>query len=431
MPKSQKILVAAYAFSPTLGSEFAQGWNYVQNMKAGYRLTVLVGSSDGRMGDFSQLDHPAVMALAGEVEIVAVQPDWFCKLIKWLDVTIGLHWLFVLGLRRWHWLAYQKAAQLHGQQPFDAAHQLGPVGFRNPGYLHRLAIPGYWGPIGGFQYINLSMAFRSNPKYAVMSVIRNISTYFAARSGYVRSAVRGFDRLSFATETNRRNFGDLYRVTGPVLSDQATAGSTATVAAAAKPLLPPLRVIWCGSIDARKNIGLLVDIAARLQQLGSAVDITVIGSGGMLAGVTRRVESSQLSNIRFTGQIPRADVQALFQSAHVLCFTSLSEANTSTFFEALEAGCVPFALDLDGFSSNITDDIGYKIAIRSGWSAVVDDYAGKLDALSKNSSRLAQFSQAVYAALPDHSWKTLAGRHREILQSLSATQLSEIDGENA
>lgn len=431
MPKSQKILVGAYAFSPTLGSEFAQGWNYVQNMKADYRLTVLVGSSDGRMGDFSQLDHPAVTALAGEVEIVAIRPDWFCNLIKWLDVTMGMHWLFVLGLRRWHWLAYRTASRLHRQQPFAAAHQLGPVGFRNPGYLHRLDIPSYWGPIGGFQYIDLHMAVRSSPKYGAISVIRNISTYIAARSGYVRSAVRGFSRLSFATETNRRNFAALYRVAGPVLSDQATAGAAATVDAASKRPSPPLRVIWCGSVDARKNIRLLIDIAERLHQMDSPVDITVIGSGAMLSGAIRRVENLQLARLRFTGQIPRTEVQGLFRNAHILCFTSLSEANTSTFFEALEAGCVPFALDLDGFSSNITDDIGYKIDIGPGWWAVVEDYAGKLDALSNDPVRLLQFSQAVQAALPAHSWQALAGRHREILNSLLVTQRMEIDGGNA
>ena len=77
MPTEKRVLLTAYAFSPTMGSEFAQGWNYVQEMKSRYRLTVLVGSSDGRMGDFSLLQHPAVKALDGAVDIVQVQPDLF------------------------------------------------------------------------------------------------------------------------------------------------------------------------------------------------------------------------------------------------------------------------------------------------------------------------------------------------------------------
>lgn len=419
IPKTQKILVAAYAFSPTLGSEFAQGWNYVQNMKSAHTLTVLVGSSDGRMGDFNLLDHPAVHAIANDVEIVTVQPDWFCKAIKWLDVSMRLHWLFVLGLRRWHWLAFQKAAEMNRQDPFDAAHQLGPVGFRNPGYLHRLGIPSYWGPIGGFQYINLHLAFRSSGLYGLVSIVRNISTYFAARSSYVRSAVRGFDRLSFATETNRRNFSGLFGVDGPVLSDQATAQNRAVAATDAKPHPVPLRVIWCGSIDARKNIRLLIEIARMLQDRKAAVDITVIGSGGLLKDSVRRVKKLQLSNLHFTGQIPRQEVQTLFHNAHALCFTSLSEANTSTFFEALEAGCIPIALDLDGFSSNITDEIGYKIPVENGWADVVENYVSKLEYLSENPDALTRFSQALAGVLPEYSWQTLAARHAGILDALT------------
>lgn len=420
MPETKKILVAAYAFSPTLGSEFAQGWNYVQNMKAQHKLTVLVGSSDGRMGDFALLDHPSVHAMADDVEIITVQPDWFCKAIKWLDVSLRLHWLFVLGLRRWHWLAFQKAAQLNQQNPFDAIHQLGPVGFRNPGYLYRLGIPSYWGPIGGFQYINLHMAFRSSAFYGLVSIVRNISTYFAARSGYIRSAVRGFDRLSFATETNRRNFLSLFDVDGPVLSDQATIQKVAAIKEAAKPSPNPLRVIWCGSIDARKNIRLLIEIAKLLQHRNVPVTITVIGSGALLKDSIRRMEKLNLSNLRFTGQIARSEVQSLFQTAHALSFTSLSEANTSTFFEALEAGCIPIALDLDGFSSNIKEGIGFKIPIEAGWSAVVENYVSKLEHLSKNPDVLTKMSRSLADSLPQYSWETLAGRHADILAALTA-----------
>ena len=216
-----RLLVCAYAFSPVLGSEFAQGWNYVREMAGRYRLTVLVGSTDGRMGDFANLSHPEVLALGADVAIVPVAPDWFCRLIKYLDVRIGLTWLFVFGLRRWHRLALGKARALHAAVPFAAVHQLGPVGFRNPGQLYRLGVPAYWGPLGGFQFVNLAMAWRSDRKYGALCLIRNVSTWLAARSATVRQAMRRFDRLSFATETNRANTARLTGRSGPVLSDQA------------------------------------------------------------------------------------------------------------------------------------------------------------------------------------------------------------------
>lgn len=418
MSKEKRVLLCAYAFSPTLGSEFAQGWNYTQEMKSRYDLTVLVGSSDGRMGDFSQLDHPAVMALAKSVEIVRIQPDIFCKIIKWFDVRLGMSWLFVLGLRRWHWLAYQEAKRLNATRDFHAVHQLGPVGFRNPGYLHRLGIASYWGPIGGFQYIDLKLAFRSSPRYGLTSLVRNINTFISARSPYVRSAIKGFQQLSFATATNKRNFEALYCIKGPVLSDQATALHEAVLHD--KPAVPPLRIVWCGSVDARKNIRLLLDIAARLQLMAAPIKITVIGTGGQLEAAIEDARARQLGNICFTRQLPRQEVQEQFREAHVLSFTSLSEANTSTFFEALEAGCIPVALDLDGFSSNITDDIGVKVDTAAGWDAIVDAYVTGLTELAIDPDRRARHISAIRRDVGRFSWTTLAANHAAILDGLIA-----------
>lgn len=417
MSTKKRVLLSAYAFSPTLGSEFAQGWNYVQQMQTRYRLTVLVGSSDGRMGDFSLLEHPAVKALGDAVEIVRIEPDLFCRVIKWCDVRLGMSWLFVLALRRWHWLAYREARRLHETFRFEAVHQLGPVGFRNPGYLYRLGIPSYWGPIGGFQYIDMKLAFRSSPRYWLISMVRNISTYIAARSSYVKAAVRGFHSLSFATATNKRNFEALYGVRGPVLSDQAMVRHETVFHD--KPVAPPLRVVWCGSVDARKNIRLLLDIAAQLQFIAAPITITVIGAGSLLDVAVEHARERKLANLRFTRQLPRPEVQQQFREAHVLSFTSLSEANTSTFFEALEAGCIPVALDLDGFSTNITDDIGAKVDTVAGWEAIVDDYVTRLAELATDPDRRAQHVAAIRRDADRFSWTTLAAQHAAVLHELT------------
>ncbi len=420
------LLVSAYAFSPVLGSEFAQGWNYVRQMRHVYRLTVLVGSSDGRMGDVAHLDHPFVAALGAGVRIVPVEMDRFCRVIKVLDVRYGLSWLFVLGLRRWHRLAFRRAAALHRENPFVAVHQLGPVGFRNPGYMHKLGVPSYWGPIGGFQYVDLKLAFRSSFRYGLTSLVRNVSTFLAARSGHVRTAVRGFDRLSFATLTNRRNFAALYDVDGPVLSDQAMVEEPSTEAVTAKDLTagtrksepPPLGIVWCGSIDARKNIRLLLDIATRLQAMATPCAITVIGTGGMIEIAHAVVAERDLTNVHFTGLIPRDEVQEAFRQAHALCFTSLSEANTSTLFEALDAGCIPVAFDLDGFSTNISDDIGFRIDPRQDWNAIVGDYADRLDAIARDADLRARLTLAIRRDATRYSWASLAERHASIVASL-------------
>ncbi|MGK6323000.1 glycosyltransferase family 4 protein [Sphingomonas sp. DT-51] len=412
-----RLLVSAYAFSPELGSEFAQGWNYVQQMKHHFRLTVLVGSADGRMGDVTLLDHPAVRALGEDVAIVVVPMDRFCGLIKVLDVRLGLSWLFVLALRRWHWLALRRARQLHRAMPFVAVHQLGPVGFRNPGYMYRLPIPSYWGPIGGFQYVDSALARRSDRRYGLLAMVRNATTFLAARGGYVARAVRGFDCLSFATKTNRDNFACLYRSDGPVLSDQATRHPIMPASDDAAAQSELLDVIWCGSVDARKNITLLIDIAAAVRD-DVGLRFTVIGEGPLLASARARATKLALTNLTFLGRVAREEVQRRMIDADVLCFTSLSEANTSTLFEALEARCIPVALDLDGFSTNVTDEIGFRINPRQRWNAIVDDFAARLRQLSGDPSLRARLRQAIAASGDRYTWRTLADQHRAILEEL-------------
>jgi glycosyltransferase involved in cell wall biosynthesis len=372
------------------------------------------------MGDFTLLDHPDVTAIRDDVRIVRVEMDWFCRLIKKLDVEYRLSWLFVYGLRRWHWLAYRKARSLHAGDRVAVAHQLGPVGFRNPGYLYRLGVPSYWGPIGGLQYIDLALAFRSNFRYGALSLVRNVSTFLAARSRPVRAAMKGFDRVSFATLTNERNFARLGYRRGPVLSDQATIDK-AGQGSSQKSMRGTLHVVWCGSIDGRKNIGMLLDIATCLWAARADCHITIIGSGRLLPNARALTEQRGLDNVTFTGQIARDVVQHHFRKAHALIFTSLSEANTATFFEALEAGCIPLALDLDGFSSNITDEIGFKVDASRGWDDIVGQFTRYIAALSDDAALRERLAEAGRRNLPHYTWSALAARHAAIIETLMPT----------
>lgn len=413
------MLVCAYAFSPVLGSEFAQGWNYVLRMSRHFHVTVLVGSSDGRMGDVEALRRPEVSRLA-DVEIHVVPMDGFCRLVRFLDVTLGMSWLFVLGLRRWHRLAFARAESLNRDRKFDVAHQLGPVGFRNPGFLYQLDIPTYWGPVGGLQFVDLRLAWHSSPRYFIIALLRNCSTFIASRAPALRRAVRGFGRISFATRTNRDYFASLFGVDGPVLSDQAieNRGNELSLDSKASREGPGFTVVWCGSVDGRKNIYLLVDIATELRRRGSAAHLRVIGDGPLLAQARRECRSRGLDNVQFEGRIAREQVREAMVAAQLVCFTSLSEANTSTLFEALEALCVPLALDLDGFSSNISPDYGVLVSPRQPISQIVSDYADAISRLEADPGRMAIMRAELARAMPSLNWESLCGRHLDVIEGL-------------
>lgn len=426
-----RLLVCAYAFSPVLGSEFAQGWNYVQQMAKYFRVTVLVGSSDGRMGDFEALRQEAVTSMR-EVELCPVQMDAFCRIIRYLDVKWGMSWLFVIALRQWHKRALRVGIELHRREPFDAVHQLGPVGFRNPGFLYKLGIPSYWGPVGGFQYISLRLAIRSSFRYFLTSLVRNASTYLTSRSNSLMRAVRGFSRTSFATNTNRENFRARFGVDGPVLSDQAIERCGADAISMADKAGfsggDPV-VLWCGSVDGRKNIALMLEVASQLQVTGSRFRVRIIGDGPMLDWARRRAESLGLERVSFDGKVSRERVREAMEQATAICFTSLSEANTSTLFEAIEALCVPLALDLDGFSTNISDDMGFLVSTSQSYVGIIGTYVERVRRLEADEQLLTQMRSALLQRRQVSGWGQLGMRHRDMIMGMLGKGLAAGAGE--
>jgi glycosyltransferase involved in cell wall biosynthesis len=112
-----------------------------------------------------------------------------------------------------------------------------------------------------------------------------------------------------------------------------------------------------------KNVSLLIDISKSLKDRASDVSITVLGAGKLLDESVKRCKRLGLDNIKFKGRVNRDEVDREFCKSDVILFTSLSEANTSALFEGIQRICIPVALDLDGFRTNVTQDIGFKISL--------------------------------------------------------------------
>lgn len=411
-----KLLVTAYAFSPYKGSEFAQGWNYVQYIKEFFDVTVLVGSSDGGMGETTVAEELSKDASLG-FDIVVVPAPKIHSIVKFLDNNFRLGWFFVISLDQWHKKAAIKAKELHRERRFDLTHQLGPIGFRNPGYSYEIGIPSYWGPIGGCQYINLRLAFKSNWLYGFTSLIRNLLTKINSKGTKTSRAINGYDRVSFATANNRDILGNIYGVKGPIISDQACSSSCANIGTV-KQKSKRVVATWCGSVDARKNINLLIDIAFAVKKADLNVFFNVLGEGSLLSFAKRKSSRLELDNISFEGHVTRESVQKSFDDSDVLIFTSLSEANTSTFFEAVERNCLPIALDIDGFSENIFNNSGYKVSADQPYASIIEDYVKFFSLLESDLSSRETLRENLNVSIDSLSWKSLGSKHKAILDDL-------------
>lgn len=353
----RRVLVISYALSPVLGSEYRSAWELVRQFSTSYDVTVIFGDSDGLMGEFGHFDaHAATHSL--NFTPVKVAPtageQWVARLMLRMPWAL----FFPLLLQRWHRKAFETAKAIHAQVPFDVVHQLGPIGFRNPGYAWRLGCHSYWGPIGGAQFIDQRMIRDKWSAYYAEALFRNLSVYLQGRSGYIASAARGFDRLSFATVENADYFGTRFGRSGPIISDQGLYLSDRATATET-PSDGPLRVVWAGSLTPRKNVNALIEI---VRNADPDIRFDVVGDGPLrqqLAALAR-----VHLNLTAHGRLPRPQLMEILQAADVILLTSLSEANTAILFEGLENGCIPIVPAINGFVSTLNDEVA--ILIRQG-----------------------------------------------------------------
>jgi hypothetical protein len=129
------VLVLAYACSPDQGSEYAVGWNCVLQLAQHCDLWVIC--QDGEPGEEVRRHLQTQGGLPGlQFHFLAKRP-----LVRWLMRSPALYYA---GYNLWHREAYRLARRLHKEVGFDLVHQLNLGGYREPGYLWKLGVPGNW-----------------------------------------------------------------------------------------------------------------------------------------------------------------------------------------------------------------------------------------------------------------------------------------------
>lgn len=399
--RRKRVIIIAYALSPVLGSEYRSAWELTNIIARDHDLTVLFGDSDGLMGSFEHFDtHVANNHLP--FRAIKIEPSaWQVVLARKMR---RMPWgLFFSGLlKTWQKKAFATALQLHLSEPFDVAHQLGPIGFRNPGYLWGLDCHTYWGPIGGAQKIDTRMIKSKWSSYFLEALFRNTSLRFHAIAPFTARAARRYDRLSFATVENAEYFRKHFGREGPVISDQ---GLTDLVELPApSPQGAMIRVAWAGSLTPRKNVDLLLDV---IRAAPPDIQFNVMGCGSREAEV--RALASERPNLHFKGMLPRSEVIQVLRESNVVLLTSLSEGNAAIMLEGIENDCIPIAPRINGFVSTLNDEVAFLID-QGHYHVAVTQTVRAFTELC-NGATLSQMKLQLRKHRPNLSWQSLAQAH--------------------
>jgi glycosyltransferase involved in cell wall biosynthesis len=334
-----RVLILAYACSPEIGSEFRLGWNLpIELSKIGVEVDVLLGSSDGEVGEFEIIKNHLKSNNYDNINFHLIKPTAIIKFLNFFNTKLKLSFFFYFALKLWNFQAYKYSKGL--KKKFNLTHHLGPIGFREPGFIYNNELPHIWGPIGGAQLVPTNM-IRKNSKYYYVSLLKNFLNKLQIKNKRVLRAVNLSKTLTFSTKNNLNIFNEKFKTSGIIISDQAITNNELL-----KPSIKTIRkFIFVGSLNSRKNIQLILEIAKKHH-----LDLDVIGDGPLFKKLFNNYSSKK---INFKGKLTRTEVLNNIKKSDCLLIPSYVEANTSVLYEALACGIAVLTNDRDGFETEL------------------------------------------------------------------------------
>jgi glycosyltransferase involved in cell wall biosynthesis len=361
--KRLRILVSAYACEPGKGSEPGAGWNWVMQVARFHAVWVITRANNRQVIESAMAMQPGLQVHWLYVDL----PRWARF---WKRGPHGVHLYYYL----WQIGAYAVARRLHHEVGFDVVHHLTFGTYWLPSLLVLLPVPFVWGPLGGAECAPPALYRTLHARGKLHEGLRGLARWLGERDPTVRLATRRAALvLAKANETAYR-----LRVLG---AQQVHLCSEAGLTAAewhqlnAIPLRQdaPFRLVSIGRLVHWKGFHLGLMAFARLQQQLPASEYWVIGDGierRHLEHLAQRLAIAR--KVRFWGNLPRQEVLAKLAACDVLVHPSLHDSGGLVGPEAMAAGRPVICLDLGGPAMEVTEETGYKIAVRHPEQVVHD-----------------------------------------------------------
>ncbi len=403
------MLLLAYACSPFMGSEPATGWNGALQSATYFDTWVLCREHIFR-------EH--IETYRRERGETAGLHFCFVPISRLEQLLDHIPWLFYWGYRRWHRRAFREALRCHEKERFDAVHQLNMCGFREPGYLWKLGIPFIWGPVGGAQNYPWRFLWSGGLGCVFEEGLRTIVNRLQFRySRRVRQAAREAAVVVCANSDAVRGFERVHNVKPLLMAEVGTNGSAAADERVRSPG-HPLRILWCGNLEHRKALHLLL---GALGKLGGSIpfELRILGMGRNWSRWRRIAQREGVAaHCTWLGRVPHDEVIHFYQWADIFVFTSLRDTTGTVVLEALTYGVPVICSDHQGAGDMVTGDCGVKIPVtRPG--EFVENLSQAISALARDRSELHRLAEGAAARAKEYTWslkgERMAALYREVM----------------
>jgi glycosyltransferase involved in cell wall biosynthesis len=426
MSARPKILLLAYLVSPLRGTEYSVAWNHITWMAEHCEITVLYGSAGLHMGDMEEIEGNPIAEGLPNVRFVPVRSTGLARLLNAANRRGFLTYSFYLAYREWHREAARVASGLVQAEKFDLVHYLGPIGYREPGYLYKLDLPYVWGPIGGATHVSVHLAPALPLSGRLKLGLRAVINWFQLRfSGRVRQALHRADVLLTATTENQDIFRRVAGVDSVYLPENGVTGNPQLNRDKFKDF-SRIKLIWIGKLEARKALKVLIEALALLPQ-PQRFEVHVVGDGPLRLQLQEQVRQVGLAGVFvWHGQVPRADVHRLLDASHMHVITSVSEANTTVLWEAMECGVPTLTVDHCGMHDIVRVQTGLKAPL-GPYHDVVRAISRHLAALARDPAQLESMAENVLLDADTYHWRHRPAfwlaRYREAIERFQAMRV--------
>lgn len=408
------VLVSSYALSPFKGSEFAVGWNFIQNLSKNYKVIVLYGVSDDHMGDTYTINDYLKRNNFPNITFVEIRPGYLAEIINKFN-KFGFGWFFYFAFYLWQRKAYQCAKNIAKNQNIDLIHQLVPIGYREPGFLWKIQKPFVWGPIGGTTNRRWSLVKKLSLKDRTFFLVKNLVNWVQFRFSFrLKIVFKRANSLIASTLDDADNIARVYKRKSAHITENGLNAVSLNMDKF-KSITEKVMVVWSGSHDARKNLIMLLKALIPLKNSKQIV-IHILGEGPQTKFLKQFAEDQGLSQILiWHGNLPRKEAVDVISNSHLHVITSIGEANTTVLFEAMSY-CVPtISLNHCGMKDVICDKCGIKI-YNLNYTDAINEITIKLQHLINNPDDIISLSKAIKDCSTEYLWETRLNNLNKIYQ---------------
>lgn len=397
-----KILINAYACCPDMGSEPGMAWNWCVNLARYCELYII---TEGEFKDKIE-GKLKVLPQAKNMHFYYNPVSEKVRRMCWNQGD----WRFYRYYRQWQWKTYEMAKGIIAKVPIDIVHQLNMIGFREPGYLWKIAdIPFVWGPIGGMKQFPLAYLQGTTLKMRAFQRLKNVVNVLQIK--YSVRVNRALHRADVLVSSIPDSYNAIlkYKHLKSVIIPETGCEWNNSVASHICKDGKSLTLIWVGKFDFRKQLVLAIRTLSELNHKEN-IKLWICGIGNEQQVADYKALAEQLNvqdHIIWFGNLSHQAAMEIMSQADLFFFTSVSEDTSTVVLEAISHNLPVLCFDACGFGYVVNEEVGIKVPLSNPRQSV-KDFAEKIEYLYAHRDVLTQLSQNCRQRQTELSWENKA-----------------------